>query len=74
VGILFPVLSCVTLKVHTANCSGQGQGEEPWQLGVQMATYCLCMSYMSFSQDQAKQQDKLDAHSHIATCLYHSVL
>ena len=54
----------MALNVHTDNYSGQGQCEQQWQLGVWMVT-CL---YMSFSQGQAEQQDKIDAQSQMATC------
>jgi hypothetical protein len=49
-----------------AKCSGQGQGEQQWQLGVEIVTDL----YMSFNQGEAEQKDKLDAKSHMATCLY----
>ena len=42
----------VTLKVHTSDFSGQGQGEHHWKLGVWMVTSL----YMSFGQGQAEQQ------------------
>ena len=58
--------TCVNLKVGTADCSCQGQGEQHWQPGVQMANYL----YMSYGQGQAEQQDKLDAQSQMSTCSY----
>ena len=60
----------VTLNVHKADCSGQGQCEQHWQLGLWMVTYL----YMGFGQGQAEQQDKLDAQSYFCRLRLFSVI
>ena len=53
-------------KVDTARCSGQDNGEQHWQFGVQMAT----ILDMSFDQEQGEQQEKRNAQSHTHTWLF----